>query len=133
MCIFVLRPSLFPYRGIRTRALTSACHILCNNRKQRNQKKKKKTLLNSWHLFRFKKLIIHSIVLWKIWSGILWHFRWNHCIQLSYSAICCSTDRAFCLAQGIRQLESNSKEIDFAVFLLTFFFALGNGIILPCL
>ena len=37
---------------------------------------------------------------------ILCHFWWNHSIQLSHFAICSSSDRAFCLAQGIRQLQT---------------------------
>ena len=67
MCVFVFRPLLFPYRGIRTRALTSACHILRNNHKLRNLKR---TLLNNWHLFRFKKLIIFYAIVDKHYKSI---------------------------------------------------------------
>ena len=67
MCVFVLRPLSFPYRRIRTRALSSACHTLCNNHKLRNPKK---TLLNNQILFRFKKLIIFYAIVDKHYKTI---------------------------------------------------------------
>ena len=67
-CVFVLRPLLFAYRRIKTWALSSVCHILCNTHKLKNPKKK--TLLNNWHLFRFKKLIIFYAIVDKHYKSI---------------------------------------------------------------